>query len=148
MSNIIPISSRPRKRRHRGKQGTPGYVWLAIFAVVFLAWKQDGILKELHSLIAPDKALAGPVTHVRDGDTIEVAGVPVRLAKLDCAERGTRDGRRASDRMRTLVRGQQMSCRLEGRKSYDREVGECALSDGRDVGEVMISEGYCPRWRW
>ncbi|WP_407495176.1 thermonuclease family protein [Pseudooceanicola sp. MF1-13] len=148
MSNIIPISSRPRKSRRRGRQGTPGYVWLVVFAVFFLAWKQDGILKELHSLIAPDKALSGPVTHVRDGDTIEVAGVPVRLAKLDCAERGTSDGRRASDHMRKLVRGQQMTCTLEGRKSYDREVGECALGDGRDVGEVMISEGYCPRWRW
>ena len=31
----------------------------------------------------------GMVTHVRDGDTIEVRGVPVQIANLDCAERGT-----------------------------------------------------------
>jgi endonuclease YncB( thermonuclease family) len=30
--------------------------------------------------------VAGPVTHVRDGDTIEVAGVPVRLNGLHAPE--------------------------------------------------------------
>ena len=33
--------------------------------------------------------ITGIVTHVRDGDTIVVAGTPIRLANLDCAERGT-----------------------------------------------------------
>ena len=40
--------------------------------------------------------LTGKVTHVRDGDTIEVNNVPIRLAALDCPERGTRDGDYAS----------------------------------------------------
>jgi len=32
-------------------------------------------------------------------------------------------------------------------KSYDREIGTCALSDGRDIGRYMIAEGYCGRYR-
>ncbi len=93
-------------------------------------------------------ALSGRVTHVRDGDTIEVLGTPVRIANLDCAERGTPTGRKATARMRDLARRGPMHCRLEGRKSYDREVGVCSLSDGRDIGEVLIAERLCERWRW
>ena len=40
--------------------------------------------------------LEGQVTHVRDGDTIEVNGIAIRLSALDCPERGTRDGEHAN----------------------------------------------------
>lgn len=86
-------------------------------------------------------------TRVRDGDTIVVGLVPIRIANLDCAESGTAAGERATRRAKELVAGQMLSCRLEGRRSYDREVGICALESGRDLGEVMIAEGYCSRWR-
>jgi endonuclease YncB( thermonuclease family) len=33
--------------------------------------------------------LSGTVTHVRDGDTIEVNGIAVRLSALDCPENDT-----------------------------------------------------------
>ncbi len=92
-------------------------------------------------------ALTGAVTHVRDGDTVEVAGVPVRIANLDCAERGTSDGRRATDRMRSLSERGALTCRLSGRRSHDRAVGTCRLADGRDIGAVLISEGLCRRWK-
>ncbi len=89
----------------------------------------------------------GRVTHVRDGDTIEVSGRPIRFAKLDCAENQTVDGRRASSHMRALVSGQTLSCTLTGRKSYDRWIGSCRLPDGRDVASIMVSSGSCTRWR-
>ncbi len=92
--------------------------------------------------------LAGAVTQVRDGDTVEVGDVVVRIANLDCAERDTAEGRTASARMRELVAGQEVVCELEGRRSYDREVGTCALvSSGEDLGEVLIAKGTCERWR-
>lgn len=91
-------------------------------------------------------AVSGVITYVRDGDTVEVLGVPVRIANLDCAERGTAKGRAATVRMRELAHTGAFSCQLEGRKSYDREVGVCSVA-GRDVGEIMISERYCRRWR-
>ena len=92
--------------------------------------------------------LGGRVTHVRDGDIIEVAGVPARIANLDCAELGTNEGESARQFMADLVRGQEVACELEGRKSYDREVGTCALAaSGEDLGGILISEGVCGRWQ-
>lgn len=87
------------------------------------------------------------VTRVRDGDTIVVGLIPIRIANLDCAESGTPAGERATRRAKQLVANQAVQCRLEGRRSYDREVGVCSLANGQDFGQVMISEGYCSRWR-
>ncbi|CAA9427165.1 MAG: hypothetical protein AVDCRST_MAG15-2587, partial [uncultured Rubellimicrobium sp.] len=37
-----------------------------------------------------------------------------------------------------LTRGQTVACELEGRKSYDREVGTCAFADtGEDLGDIL-----------
>ncbi|SDF92429.1 hypothetical protein SAMN04488245_101148 [Alloyangia pacifica] len=91
--------------------------------------------------------LTGVTTHVRDGDTIEVQGVPIRFGSLDCAELGTAEGERASERMRSLALNRALRCTLTGRKSYDREIGECTLSDGRSLANIMIAEGLCRRWR-
>ncbi len=92
--------------------------------------------------------IAGAVTHVRDGDTIELGDIAVRIANLDCAEGDTAEGQAASARMRELIAGQEVACELEGRRSYDREVGTCALaSSGEDLGELLIAEGTCDRWR-
>ena len=91
--------------------------------------------------------LAGSVTHVRDGDTIELAGVPVRIANLDCPEQRTAAGRRATNRMRHLAAAGPVACRLSGRRSYDREIGLCRLFDGRDMGAVLVSEGLCSPWQ-
>jgi endonuclease YncB( thermonuclease family) len=85
--------------------------------------------------------LKGAVSKVRDGDTIVV-----RLSTLDCPEMGTAAGLAAKKRMMELTRKRKVICDLEGRRSYDREVGDCALLDGTDLGEVMIAEGWCGRW--
>lgn len=94
----------------------------------------------------PRKELSGEVTYVRDGDTIEVRGVAIRLSKLDCAETGTLKGNQATLRMMELVEGQNVFCSLSGRRSYDRWIGECVLQDGRSISRVMISERMCRRW--
>jgi endonuclease YncB( thermonuclease family) len=90
--------------------------------------------------------LEGQVTHIRDGDTIEVSGVPVRIANLDCAERGTAAGDSATALVRQMASRAMASCALEGRRSYDREVGVCSIPGFGDVGEAMISTGACARW--
>lgn len=92
------------------------------------------------------RTLTGRVSHVRDCDTIEVGGVPIRFGSLDCAERGTRAGGRATARMRALVSGQTLTCHLNGRTSYDRKIGSCWLEDGRDLAAILIQEGYCLRF--
>lgn len=101
----------------------------------------------LHHATAPTRHLVqGPASHVRDGDTIEVRGVPIRIGNLDCAERDTDSGREATWRMVELVQHGPLLCQLAGRRSMDREVGTCALADGHDIGEILIAEGTCKRW--
>lgn len=89
---------------------------------------------------------SGKVTRVRDGDTIEVSGTPIRFGSLDCAERGSTSGDRATARMRSLISDQELVCHLNGRTSYDRKIGRCILEDGRDLASVMIDEGLCSRY--
>lgn len=101
----------------------------------------------LHHATAPAQHLVqGPASHVRDGDTIEVRGIPIRIGNLDCAERDTDAGREATWRMVELVQHGPLLCRLAGRGSMDREIGTCALPDGHDIGEILIAEGTCKRW--
>jgi len=38
--------------------------------------------------------LSGLITHVRDGDTIIVGSIPIRLAALDCPEKNSTKGMR------------------------------------------------------
>jgi endonuclease YncB( thermonuclease family) len=92
-----------------------------------------------------DNQIRGPVTHVRDGDTIEVAGIPVRLSGLTCDEKGTPLGKAGTKAMSELVKGEQITCSLTGNKSYDREIGRCSLPDGQDLGAVLISQSVCGR---
>lgn len=90
--------------------------------------------------------VSGPVTRVRDGDTIEVSGTAIRFGSLDCAERGTPAGQKATAKIQSLVAGQKLQCFLNGRTSYDRKIGSCRLSDGRDLAAILIQEGYCGRF--
>jgi endonuclease YncB( thermonuclease family) len=94
------------------------------------------------------RTVEGAVTHVRDGDTIEVAGTPIRFGSLDCAERDTMEGWAATARMRELVSDQNLtlSCALNGRTSHDRKIGSCRLPEGQDLAAIMTREGYCGRF--
>lgn len=90
----------------------------------------------------------GVVTHVRDGDTIEVEGVAVRLQGLHAPEMGEMYGRAARAFMIDLVDGKRVRCDLSGERSHDRQIGICYL--GRtDIAAELIKEGLgrdCPRF--
>ena len=92
------------------------------------------------------ETIQGRVTHIRDGDTIEVDGIPIRFGSLDCAESGTRAGEVATAAITELVAGAELTCHLNGRSSYDRHIGSCQMPDGRDVGGIMIMGGHCERY--
>ena len=92
----------------------------------------------------PGAKLTGIVTHVRDGDTVEVNGIPVRLAALDCPEKGTQKG----DYARMIAKqfeGSKMICELTGAKTYDRLVGYCSIN-GLDFGRYMMQNSSCKVW--
>lgn len=142
-----------RRRRNNGSGFAREAGWILFAFCIGLAaldYVGRGNVDLAPASRAPERqpfTLAGIVSHVRDGDTIEVDGVPVRLATLDCAELGTPDGERAKTFLRAQLRNKVVECSLEGRKTYDREVGNCAIGGTQDIGELMIAGGYCGRWR-
>ena len=92
--------------------------------------------------------LTGEVTHVRDGDTIEVRGIPIRLSGVAAPERGERGGAEARAVMRGLVAGRSVHCRLDGSRTHDRCAGVCYL-DGADIAAELVRRGLardCPRY--
>jgi endonuclease YncB( thermonuclease family) len=94
----------------------------------------------------PRGAFTGKVTHVRDGDTIEVGGLPIRLNGLAAPERGEPGGPKATAAMLELVPGRTLRCELDGEHTHDRCVGVCYL-DGTDIAAVMVRRGLarnCP----
>ncbi|MEX2376001.1 MAG: thermonuclease family protein [Dehalococcoidia bacterium] len=100
------------------------------------------------SPVALARSLAGPVTHVRDGDTIEVQGVAVRLEGLHAPELAEARGREAKRFMERQVLGRALRCELSGARSYDRTVGVC-FADGQDIADALVSAGLgrdCPRY--
>ena len=93
--------------------------------------------------------LVGRVIHIRDGDTLEVAGIPVRLDGLHAPERIEAYGREASAMMARIVAGQTLSCALTVARSYDREIGLCRDEAGHDVARALVEAGLgrdCPRY--
>ena len=88
--------------------------------------------------------LRGAITHVRDGDTYEVNGIPVRISALDCAENSTAEGKKIT-RFAKQFEGKETICELTGAKTYDRVVGYCSIN-GIDFGKMMMDETSCKLW--
>ena len=88
--------------------------------------------------------LKGTITHVRDGDTFEINGIPVRISALDCAENSTPEGKKIT-RFAKKFLGKQAVCELTGAKTYDRVVGYCSIA-GKDFALTMMHETSCKLW--
>lgn len=87
--------------------------------------------------------LLGPA-RVRDGDTLVVGGTPVRLQGLHCPELSEAGGAQAGAVLGRMVASQEVSCTLNGKRTYDRLVGRCYV-DGTDVAAALIRGGFCAR---
>jgi len=99
---------------------------------------------------------AAYVTKVIDGDTVkvEIAGQPetIRLVGINTPETAGSPagaqcyGDEATEYLRTLVEGQAVTVIVDStqadRDQYSRLLRYVTLSDGRDVGQIMIEEGY------
>ncbi len=78
---------------------------------------------------------------VIDGDTIAIDRVKIRLAGIDAPELDQPWGQKSKWEMVRLCKGQIITVALTGETSYDRLVGTCYLSDGRDLGAEIIKAG-------
>ncbi|WP_372520341.1 thermonuclease family protein [Limimaricola soesokkakensis] len=121
---------------------------ICAFLFLIMGWISERFPEYIGSVVSlsSTQEIVGRVTHVRDGDTIEVEGIPIRFGSLNCAESTTSKGQLATAKIRALIAGQTLTCHLSGRTSYDRKIGSCRLPDGRDLGGIMIDEGYCQRF--
>ena len=88
--------------------------------------------------------ITGTVTHVRDGDTLEVNGVAIRLSALNCPENGTQKGKYAT-KVAKQFEGAKITCELTGARTYDRLVAYCAI-DEVDFGQYMMQNSSCKFW--
>lgn len=108
---------------------------LALLLLPTLGWAEETVLK-------------GKVTYVRDGDTIEVDGIAIRLNGIAAPEARQFLGPDATAFMGWLVMERDVTCKLNGERSRDRLIGICYLGEA-DIGEALIREGLardCPRY--
>lgn len=91
-------------------------------------------------------ALAAPI----DGDTLRVGQCRLRLAGIDTPElKGAclEFAADARERLRELSRRGVTITADYGRDRYGRPLVDVASPDGRDVGEVLMREGFARRYR-
>jgi micrococcal nuclease len=62
----------------------------------------------------PVGTVTGEVTYVRDGDTIELGALAIRLNGLAAPEWNEPGGQEATDAMKALVLGKTVTCQLDG----------------------------------
>ena len=94
-----------------------------------------------------ENVLAGQAS-VIDGDTLRDAGQKVRLQGLAAPELHERGGLEAKNAMIELVRGQHITCELDGATSYDRVVGIC-YAGGQDLAAELVRWEFardCPQY--
>ena len=118
-----------------------------MFTITYLRAQFNDFISEDSKMETDSRAtsiLSGRITHVRDGDTFEVNGVPVRISALDCPENSTTAGQKVT-RFAKQFKGKQATCELTGAKTYDRVVGYCSIN-GKDFAQTMMDETSCKLW--
>ena len=119
-------------------------VSLSIFSFKYGFWSEASEASDSKIDTRAVSVLKGTITHVRDGDTFEINGIPVRISALDCAENSTPEGKKIT-RFAKKFLGKQAVCELTGAKTYDRVVGYCSI-EGKDFARTMMNETSCKLW--
>jgi len=165
-NSAVSIKAAIKRRKHRiaWKRVKTRALWsfivLAAIAVALFVPTPDNSPRSLPS--APSASNSGARTisassrqsRVIDADTIVVGSIRVRLNGISAAERGHPTYQEAKQFVAQLMRSaQKVECKLEGRMSFNREVGACwfITSGGLriDPQAEVVKAGLardCPRY--
>lgn len=101
-------------------------------------------------------SLTGPVDRLNDGDTFEIGGQKIRLKGIDapeasqsCQDQNAKSypcGDYATNYLRTLVQGQQVTCRGDEKDDYGRLIAYCFI-DNQDLNRQMVASGWAVAYR-
>jgi endonuclease YncB( thermonuclease family) len=80
-----------------------------------------------------------------DGDSIVVAGKPIRLWGIDAPEMNTRAGYLAKRYLRTIVAQRTVRCVDEGMRARSEIMAKCKVGDV-DLGQIMVLSGHARDW--
>ena len=119
-------------------------VSFSIFSFKYGFWSEASEASDSKIDTRAVSVLKGTITHVRDGDTFEINGIPVRISALDCAENSTPEGKKITHFAKKFL-GKQAVCELTGAKTYDRVVGYCSI-EGKDFARTMMNATSCKLW--
>lgn len=89
----------------------------------------------------------GPATHIRDGASLLVGQVPVRLLGVAAPGRLEPGGPEATEALRRIVQGRTLRCSLTGRAGHGLWDATCWVGTV-DIGGAVIASGRareCPR---
>ena len=83
---------------------------------------------------------------VTDGDTLKAPDVRVRLWGIDAPEMNQLGGKQAKAALKSITKGQDLSCRVKGADRYGRIVARCDLPNGKDIACLMVQFGHASDW--
>ena len=90
---------------------------------------------------------SGRVVGIIDGDTIEALNghhtERIRLSGIDCPEKRQAFGQRAKQAASELVFGKKVTIQTHGYDKYKRTLGDVFLSDGRNLNQELVRQGFC-----
>lgn len=95
--------------------------------------------------LLPSIVIAGEivdrVTYVRDGDTIEIGDLVVRLAGIDAPESDQPQGRRSAMALHQRVLGETVRVETKGRDQYQRVLG-VVYHGGDNLNRWLVRHGH------
>ena len=115
----------------------------------------DGAVPPSQQAVGPKEAITG-APRIIDGDTIEVAGVRIRLFGIDAPEMAQACewpnktipcGEMAKAALLDLTAGSDVSCDPIEKDRYGRIVAVCTTDDGYDISQNMVYTGWALAYR-
>lgn len=146
MTNVIEIKKHKRKRYKNSNHGNGKRGWkiryIGIFIVLASAWYA-------YEFLLPRVSITGYASVV-DGDTLTLNSKRIRLHAYDapealqtCEDVNGKEyacGSVATQKLKELVNGHEVTCSKRKVDKYDRIVATCSVA-GNDIGKEMVRSG-------